>query len=688
MFEEFLGFLTRATVAGVATGYGGAGLQVAGDILDRVERGIPVLQNLMRDATLPSFGQSITPFGQVQYWDYLNKSIKDANQGLGIAGSYSKIIEENTMDAYKSIVEYGGEIEDITKSYEELSKAYGRVLALSTSDLTELAKVRVLFGEGYTEIFELQREVGKGVGDTADFIESTMKSAMEIGVISRNAMDNLKNNLKLIDSYSFKRGTKALSEMAVYAERTKISMESAAKVSDVFRSFDSSLEAIAKLQMLGGDFANQFGDFFQLSYEARNNPEEIQKKLFAITRSLATIDKATGEITIDPYSFDLARTAAEALNVDVQELIKASRVAAKESAIKDMFSLDMKSKKDFESISQMVAGMSEFKGGQWQVNIGSEVKTISQIDEGDLEKLKTYSSSQEDLMRNVIETNRTVSESLQILIRTLQVNLVPTQFYDYVDEHTKKVLQNADNQIMQSAIFEKIKMGLSVASGAAADSFDNFGEELKKFGNAPSWDQFLKTATRNLDPNEQSKIMGLNLQSQFQQFSNPLGNTSVGNLMKLEDKANLFFDKGIGFFDMMTPKTSQIVKNLGGGSAVSPEQLKYRQSGESAPMWERAFGLDQNRIEKETKEYIGKFGIKGGDTNNDGTIDFGEFTGKILLEIAGGTQLSEADAKTLFEKIKPLIAEQISKQSKIELHKELKSNTMMSGGGRTRDAQN
>lgn len=678
--------LDALTFLGGNTAVGG----YANTVLEGFSLGLEQINKRIKNEGLNKFfgelSSGVTPLGAVSYWDRILKSSKDVNQSLGIAGNYSAILEKNTLDAYTNSANLGVEIDDITKSYGELISAYGRTIGLTTEDLTKLGKFHTLFQDSYKEVGDYFVQLAVGGADYVDHLETAMENSLRMGVVSKKTLDTLRANITLLDRLSFSRGTKALTEMSIFAERTRISMESAAKASDMFRSLDTGIESLAKLQMLGGEFAREFGNIFEITFEARNNPEAIQKRLFKVTSELARINKATGEIEIDPYQFDRARAAAEALNIDVQDLVQAARVSLKERSIQNLFNIDIRTKKNFEEISQMVAGMAEFKKGQWSIRVGNEIKTIAEINEDDLKAIELFNKSEKDVMKDILMSNKTLTDSLTILTNVLMRNIIPQNFYEHLDDNLKKIFQESDKALLQSSFLNSLKIGLEAMHGSVKErnifnqiSLDKgLGDNLfDMLGQAGSnivdlqgqYDLLMSEIGKAADDRaQQLSFMGLSSTDVETIKSNAMQFFSTGT--KFYERAGWIFSK----FDLTDWSFDEWEKNL----------------------WNKITGKDKISTEEfstmktKTEEIINnmtKFDIMKHDTNASGLIEFGEIKGIITLETKDGSKLGELQMTELAKYIEPLIAKKMGDNVKHEMQKEKRSDTMRSGGGRTRDSK-
>lgn len=545
-------FLGAASDAAFITSlFGWSGLALAG-----VATGLGKINEELKTSGLISedFAKYISPFGSIAYWNKQYDAIRDSNQALGIAGLMTKQIEQNTIDAYRSTIKYGGEIEDITESYTDFSNAYGRNISLNAKELDSLSKIKTVLGKNASGIQNISVQAGKSIAGLDRILQDMVKQSGDVGVTFSKAFDNMSENIGLIDNYSFKSGIKGTAKMAINAEKTRISMQSTANTVDKFLNFDTGIEAMSQLTMLGGQFSSQFGDIFQVTYDARNNPEKIQQRLHDITKDIATINKETGEIYIDPYSFDQLRVAANALGIDVSELSQAAKSSFKESSIENLFSMGIKGKENFDQIKSMVAGMATLENGEWSVNVDGTKKSISSIDENDLIKLKPYEEASRDYLADIAQSNKSVQDSLDILVRMGLNQLMDPAAYQLIDQRVEGALKSTTNIFGEGSVIgdtyrdmsnEAMKNLFDLEVGYDRNGLTGIAVEMGKNLSANGGGLLNDTKNPYFDTKTGKPIVNKSNGIPTVKSMVTMGTTFF-------DKGNTFFDDGSNFFKKYT----------------------------------------------------------------------------------------------------------------------------------------
>jgi len=102
----------------------------------------------------------------------------------------------------------------------------------------------------------------------------------------------------------------------------------AATMSEKFFEPEGAVEAAAKMQVLGGQFGEKFGDAFELMYKAQVSPEEFTKDLMDMTKGLGRINE-NGMFYMPPATMQLLREATKTLPVDFKTLMNGAAEQAK-----------------------------------------------------------------------------------------------------------------------------------------------------------------------------------------------------------------------------------------------------------------------------------------------------------------------------------------------------------------------
>lgn len=449
MLEMLLNMLSTYGTPYALGGVNALGLTALGNAIDAIVTRIPILQQAgIR-------GEYFQPFGSILYWNEIYEVMKQTNRQLGIAGEYGAYMEDAALGAYENIIKYGGEIQDVATAFRSLIDTYGRNVTLSEEELSNMGKLNVAFGDTYAQIFATNLLMGTSVKDTYKFLEKTANLSDKYGINIKKTLTNLSQNISLIDRTSFRNGVVALQQMAINAERMRIDMQSTISFAERMFDPDDAIEVAAQLQLMGGEFA-KMGDVWSLMFEGRNNPEELQKRLFEVTRGVGRLNEMTGAIDIDALGASQLRAFAQITGQSMESLMQAARQIAKEDYISKIFTVNVGTQEKLDQAIGKVTSLANYDPdmGEWMIRVGEEYKSVSLLDEEDLKQLEAINSESEDVYGALIDSNRSLQQSMEILTAVIMRNLIGRELYDLADKDLKKTIQNLDDKILSSDLFK------------------------------------------------------------------------------------------------------------------------------------------------------------------------------------------------------------------------------------------
>src|SRR5690606_3728128 len=149
-----------------------------------------------------------------------------------------------------------------------------------------------------------------------EYVQGVVDTTERMGINTTKVLKNINSNYKRLTTFSFKNGTKAFKEMAISAESTRVSMDTAMNVVEATRNLESVIELGANLQVMGGEFAKM--DPLAWLHMARNEPEKIQEQIGKMTTGLFTLRKNSEGIFekfISPADRDRLANVAKSLGI-------------------------------------------------------------------------------------------------------------------------------------------------------------------------------------------------------------------------------------------------------------------------------------------------------------------------------------------------------------------------------------
>jgi hypothetical protein len=227
---------------------------------------------------------------------------------------------------YNEILEYGGKIEDVGKIIRGFSESTGKNRIFSTQEITDIVNLGNSTGlavEGITKMVAEFDNVGYSLGTTLKVAQKGRNEAARFNINQTKLLQTTTEVIKGLTGSGFGRSVEGLTKLAAKAESLRFNLaESIKSFKDAFFSPEKAVEAAAKIQVLGGEFAQMFGDPFQLMYDSMNNADGMAEKLITSAKSLAIKNK-NGDFIIPPAQRQILRETAEALGQNYDEIVNA-----------------------------------------------------------------------------------------------------------------------------------------------------------------------------------------------------------------------------------------------------------------------------------------------------------------------------------------------------------------------------
>lgn len=355
------------------------------------------------------------PWGAVQYWEEVQKAINDSNLALGIGGQVAKNMRDDLIKSRSSLLGLDLDIENFTSSYSTFVEEYGRPFAPSNMDIQNMAAINKGFKGQFDGLLPIAKLYGRSIEDTREFINDAMVKSDKYGVSVNKVLSNIQKNIEMVDRYTFKGGLEGLKKMSIEAQRLNLTMNSVVQFSEKFYNPEDAIEMAASLQMMGGEFS-QFGDVFQLMYDANNDVGSLINKVAELTKGMGMLNKQTGEIEFTSLERRQLKYFETVSGIPVEEMMRTRRVQKQEEMVRRVISPEFKagSMEDLEKNVNKIAMLATFKGGVPKITIDNKEKLVSEVSLKDLERLSVIGQDPlKDPIENLISVNVTANEHLQ-----------------------------------------------------------------------------------------------------------------------------------------------------------------------------------------------------------------------------------------------------------------------------------
>jgi archaellum component FlaC len=380
------------------------------------------------------------------------KSIKVSAMQMGVLSNQAKSFSNDIQAAALDTIQYGVGIEEIAKIQSSYSDELGRTVTLGKEGAKALAEMSVSAGlgeEGAAQFAANMDLVGFSAQRTGEYIEQVMNDAHAMGVNSSKVVKNIAGNIKLLNRFNFKGGTKGLAKMAESTTKIGVNMDLAASMAEKLFDIEGAVEMSAQLQVMGGEWS-KLADPFKLMYMARNDMNGLTESIINATKSTAQFNKETGEFDISGLELHRLRKIAEATGLDFEQLATSAKKAAKFAAIKGQIGVDMD--EDTKKFIEGTATLDENKKAI--IRIDGVDKFVSALNSDDKIALKRIAAQKADMETRAKESV-TFDEQLNFLKTMLKQVALP--FVESLNDTFKPYVDRFVASIKNKEFLSKIK---------------------------------------------------------------------------------------------------------------------------------------------------------------------------------------------------------------------------------------
>jgi len=355
---------------------------------------------------------------------------------------------------------------DLVKMQQAYTDEIGRSVQLTEAGFVGLSEMGVATGlgiEGAAQMAASMEEFGFGAERSVDLIEKLMLRSKSVGVSNSVSATKFKENLKIANSYTFKNGLKGVLDMTAYSTRFRINMQSISSFADKISNPEGAIQTAASLQVLGGAFAN-LADPMNLLNQGITDMEGLTKTYSNMLDGIAQIDKKTGEISINGYDRLRLKAAAEATNINFDEMMTVARTKAKYNAIESTFKLNPIINTSDEETKQIIASLAQYEEGKgFQINIGGKAVQLSKLSKEDINALQPKDDSLN--LKTVAENTLGISDIIK--------NVIAASMQRLVNELMPSLIHATDYLVNIVSSIENFITGKSSIGGALPNSYGN-----------------------------------------------------------------------------------------------------------------------------------------------------------------------------------------------------------------------
>ena len=544
-----------------------------------------------------------------EYWEKVNDEVLSVNKNFGgtlksinKSGSYSQVFYTNLKKSLPTIELLGSSAGEVSKAVADIAEHTGSMVGVSSEALKNYAALsKVLGSENLDGSIQALTDMGYGFKSSTEYMNDMLLTSQKMGINATKAGKVLSQNFKSASNISFKGGAKEIAEMARQSVLLGVDMSKVLAKVDELRSPEEAIDFSQQMQMLGGSFADLFGDAFDVMNEARNDPKKFQEKVSKAAQSLMTLNEQ-GEYVFQGADLDRAKLAAQQLGMEVDDLRQSGVKMQKMNILKNSFGgID----EEQAGILSGFVDMTKSKGGKISLTglEGLSPETLSklEISQSQLSDASTLTSKQ--------------MSGLADALREKQVN---------------------DAKLMSPEAQAKAVQDQVLASQNLTSQIKNLTEVFK----SRTPDISGKLVTDNLGTNGEVVMAGFN--TQIANFGTKLSTGADGFAKKVDAGADSVVDKLKEGATIFATGADKVLKKLESGGSISDLTTTFTNVLKDAGIIKKANGG--------LLEY-GDGGVFDGPSHKDGGIQaFNKNSGKIV-EVEGGEAIINKKSSQMFKPI-------------------------------------
>lgn len=255
-------------------------------------------------------------------WLEVDQASRDFGRQMGLSAEQMEKHASGIYDNYGSMAKkLGMEFKEMYKFQIGYADATEKAVMLTHEQVGTLAGLSRTTGEQAINTASKNLDVFATSADaTVEYMAKGSARASLEGLNVKKYSEAFANNIKMASRFTFKEGINGIQKMTLLSQRLKFNMESIGTAMDKFSTLEGALDAGAKLQVLGGSFAQNFGNPLEAMSEALLDGEAFTKRIIDTVASSAKFDAKTGEVDLSPLDKQRLKAAASAMGMNYEDL--------------------------------------------------------------------------------------------------------------------------------------------------------------------------------------------------------------------------------------------------------------------------------------------------------------------------------------------------------------------------------
>ena len=346
-------------------------------------------------------------------WAKINQAASNYARSVGMSVTGMKNLQQETQKAVTSrgiALRYNMGSDELLKAQQDYLRGAGRNIRISAEEQEDLAASHSVMQGREGEFFVQYEKFGQNISSTAEHLHDMFQTASREGISFEKYSDNVAKNIRLAQTYTFRNGLKGLEDMAKKATAIRLDMQQVANFADRVSTVEGAITTGAKLQVLGGPFA-QFADPLGMLNEGLNDLEGLQDRMVNMYGSLGQLNKQTGEIDISAFNKRRIKEAAQAMGVDPGAMMDSIFAKTRQNEIEAQMAGNANVQNLSPEMRELIKNTGTFKEGKAGVSIAGKFKSLDELTQEDYGALRAESNDDSDNIRDLAVNMRSLNEA-------------------------------------------------------------------------------------------------------------------------------------------------------------------------------------------------------------------------------------------------------------------------------------
>ena len=354
-------------------------------------------------------------------WAKIDQAAADYGRTLGMTGkAYQKFRDDTIKNVTdnKVAADTGLKQEELVAAQMKFASQTGRNISVDNEAQLNVGLIKKISGDKGLDFAAQLDKFGIGLTDAAEITADMYNDAVKSGLSFEEISSNVSKNLNVAQNYTFKNGIKGLESMAKKAAAIKLDIQQVANLAEKVSSVEGAVQTSAKLQVLGGPFA-QMADPMGMLNEGLNDMEGLYDRVSKMIGGLGGFNNETGEVEVSSFNKRRIRAAAEAMGMDYSSLMESVNTQARRNEVsKQVASNSALSGLDKET-QDLLINQASFKDGKAGVSINGEFKDLESLagtDAAELkEMLKAQATTESEDLKSIVSNTRGAKEQTEAM---------------------------------------------------------------------------------------------------------------------------------------------------------------------------------------------------------------------------------------------------------------------------------